>query len=523
MIVKDWRKIDFSFALVYPNISKIGMSSYSIRLLYYLINSYKNIACERFFLPDKVKYPAHVYLTPENQIRSMENKILLNKFDIVGFSLQFENDFKNILWILENSLIPITVQARQSQIKKNKKVYPIIIAGGPVATSNPMPFSSFIDLFFIGDSETNLDTFFKLFKRYVENEINYFELLNKAKLIDGIYVPSLNNKVKRAVQRDLDNAPIPKYQTLSTLFKKKYIFENKLFIEINRGCPFECKFCISSYHNSPFRNRSFNKIKSIIDESIKYSSFNTISLIGACVSGHSKFREICEYIIDKGKRFTIPSIRIEHLNSKIIQLLEIVNTNTITIAPETGSQELRYSLGKHISNDKIFSVIKEIKESKIKNIKFYFLIGLPNEKEEHIEETIKIIKNISDLGFNRGSLRININPLIPKLNTPYERKIDFLIKENIYNLRKRYQKLKKDLQNLPSVKLKFQNIRNIINNARLQAIVSLGDQEISFLLVNYYLEGANFGALRKAEKISTCTIDEYLKKIKRGYSPWRIK
>ncbi len=522
LIIKDWRTVDFSFGLIYPNIYKIGMSSYSIRLLYYLINSYENIVCERIFLPEKVKYPAHAYYDFKTQIRSIENKVFLDEFDILGFSIQFENDFKNILWILEDSLIPITSQAREHHIKEDGRQFPLIIAGGPVTTSNPMPFSPFFDLMFIGDSEPNLDLFFKLFKNYIHNKIDYKELLKRAQLIEGIYVPSLNNKVNRAIQKDLNKGPIPDYQILAKLLDKRHIFEQNYFIEVNRGCPYQCKFCISSFHNAPFRNRSYKKIINAIDKGIKVASFDTISLIGSCVSAHPKFHEICEYIIDKGKRISIPSIRIEHLSPKIIKILEISGIKTITLAPETGSEPLRFALGKQISNEKIYSIVSEIRYSKIRNIKFYFLIGLPKETEEDIEETIKMIKTINDMGFDKDSLKINVNPLIPKLNTPYEFKIDFFLSEKINKLRLAYQKIMKELKNMPSIKLKFQNIREIVNNAKLQTLISVGDRDISFLLINYYLEGANFGALRKAEKLVDFTINDYFLTYRNGYSPWKI-
>jgi len=522
LIIKDWRNIDISFGLIYPNIHKIGMSSYSIRLLYFLLNSYDNIVCERVFLPDNVKYPSHAFYNPKNQIRSVENRILLDEFDILGFSLQFENDFKNILWILEDSRIPIKNQARESITKEDGSPYPLIIAGGPVATSNPIPFSLFFDLFFIGDSEPNLEPFLKLFETYKDGKIDKKELLKKAQSIEGLFVPSLNNKVIRAVKQDLDQAPIPDYQLLSKSSEKNQIFMSNYFIEINRGCPFKCKFCISSFHNSPFRNRSFNKIINAIDNGIKYSHFDTISMIGSCVSANPKFAEICEYILENGIRFTIPSIRIEHLNAKIIQLFEVGNIKTITLAPETGSEKLRYKLGKKISDEKIYSVLEDLKKSKIRNVKLYFLIGLPEETNENIDDTIDMLKNFENMGFDKDSLRVNINPLIPKLNTPYENKPDFFLDENINKLKLAYQKIENETKKLPSIKLKFQNISRIIKNAKLQALISLGDKKIGLLLTNYYLEGAHFGALRKAEKMADITINDYFQKIRNGLSPWRI-
>ena len=522
IIIKDWRNIDLSFGLIYPNIYKIGMSSYSIRLLYFMINSYDNFACERIFLPENITYPASKDFSSENKIRSIENKIHPQEFDILGFSIQFENDYRNILWILEKAGIPLTYKERRESLIKRNYNYPFIIGGGPAVTSNPLPLSKIFDFFFIGDSETNLESVLNTTLSYKSKKIDFHAFLNQIKLVKGIFIPSLNNKVKRAVLNNLDNSPIPDFQLISKTSRENTIFEENFFIEVNRGCPFQCKFCISSFHNLPFRNRSFENIKESIKLGIKYSKFDTLSLIGSCVSAHPKFYEICDFILDKGKKLKIPSIRIDHITPEIIQVIEKSNIKTITIAPESGSEKVRYELSKKISNDKIFSVLKEIQNSRIKNIKFYFLIGLPNETEEDIYETIKFLKDISKLGFKRNSLRVNVNPFIPKLNTPYEKEVDFYLKKNFNSFTLKFKKLENGLKNIPSIKLKFHNSKNIIKNARLQTLLSLGDIEVSDLLINYYLNGASFGALRRAVRELNFSSDNYLLKIKSCYSPWKI-
>lgn len=522
IIVKDWRNVDFSFGLIYPNIYKLGMSSYTIRILYYLINSYENIACERIFLPENIKFPASKDYSSRNKIRSLENKILPNQFDILGFSVHFENDFKNILWILEKSNIPLTSQERLLLAKQNKRYSPIIIGGGPAVTSNPLPLNKIFDIFFIGDSEPNLDQFFTIFHDFKKNKIDFKLFLQKVVKIKGIFVPSLKNNVERAILKNLNDSPIPIYQLISTTSIKKPIFENNFFVEVNRGCPFQCKFCISSFHNFPFRNRSYENITTTIEKAINHSNFSTISLIGSCVSSHPKFKDICRFIINKKKRLTIPSIRIEHLSPEIITVLEKGDIKTITVAPEAGTEDLRYELGKRISNEKIYSVLTQIKESKIKNVKLYFLIGLPNEREENINDIIDLIENINKIGFKTNSLRVSINPFIPKFNTPYEKKIDFYLEENINALNKDYQKLTQELKKISAIKIKFKNFKEIVKNARLQTLFSLGDENISELLIQYYLNGANFGALRKVQKDLNFSFNQYLLKIKDCYCPWRI-
>ncbi|MFX0070381.1 MAG: B12-binding domain-containing radical SAM protein [Candidatus Hermodarchaeota archaeon] len=523
VIRKDWRDIDLSFGLVYPNTYKIGMSSYAIRLLYFLINSFEKCVCERFFIPNDVKYPAIKDNSSLDTIRSIENKILPKEFDVLGFSLQFENDFKNVLWFLEKAEIPPLSSQRNNLNATKKHKFPLIVGGGTVATSNPQPFSKFFDLFFIGDSEPQLELMLQSFVKYKFGEMTHGQLLTSSKSIEGIYIPQLNNQVERSILINLDNSPIPDYQLLSKTRIEKPIFENVFFVEVNRGCPFQCKFCLSSFHNHPFRNRSLKIIKKAIENGIQHSIFETINLIGPCVSAHPEFLDICKFIINKGKKLKLPSIRIEHLTKDLIKILEIGNIKSITLAPETGSEKLRYDLGKRISDPIIFSTLEMLKRSEVSNVKLYFLIGLPYETMDHINETIEFIKIINEMGFEKDSIKVNINPFVPKLNTPYGKEIDFYLVENFKSLSNRFKKIESEIRHLSSIKLKFRNPQKILNNARLQTIISLGDKNISDLMYRYYSQGANFGSLRKAQKEVKFSLDDYLIKIKSCYTPWKFK
>ncbi|MFX0057999.1 MAG: B12-binding domain-containing radical SAM protein [Candidatus Hodarchaeota archaeon] len=515
LIIKDWRYIDLSFGLIYPNHYNLGNSSYTIRLLYYLINSREKLACERIFLPEKIKYPASKDNSTINQIRSLENRASPKDFDILGFSLHYEIDFRNVLWILEKAEIPITYEERNRGPEM-----PFIIGGGPAITSNPLPLSKFFDLFFIGDSEPNLFKFFNIFKEFKDKKISYKDLLIKSTNITGIYVPSLKNNVKRSVLTDLDKSPIPVFQLISKSDKEKKIFEENFFVEVNRGCPFQCKFCISSYHNHPFRNRSYNSIIKAIDDAIEILAFNKISLIGSCVSSHPQFYNICDYIIKKGKEYSLPSIRLDHINSKMIDLFEKGNVKTITIAPEAGSETLRFELNKKIPNRKIFEVLELLKNSQLKSIKFYFLVGLPKENDEDVNEIVKLLKEINEIGFQKKTLKVNINPFIPKFNTPYGNNVYYYFSENTKILHDKFQFLERELKSISSIKLKFQNPKEIVNKAKLQTIFSLGDENFSDILTRYYINGANMGALRRIEKETDFNLDDYFLKVQNGYIPW---
>lgn len=521
-IVKDWRYVDLTFGLIYPNSYKLANSSYAIRLLYHMINSHDRFLCERIFLPENLKYPAINDYSSTNLIRSIENKILPIEFDVLGVSVHYENDFKNILWTLDKANIPLLREERNSLQKEGDIIYPILIAGGPVITSNPLPLYEIFDFFFIGDSENSLIPFLDKVIRWKSKNFDQSELYSSFKHIENIYIPDLKNRPKRGILENLDESPNPSSQTISIEHTESTIFERNFFVEVNRGCPFHCKFCISSFHNRPFRNRSFENITHLIDLGINQNVFDKISLIGSCVSSHPKFKEICEYIIEKGKKLSIPSIRLDHITKELINLFEKVNMNSITIAPETGSDPLRFELGKKFSNEKILEVASMILDSSIRYLKLYFLLGLPGESEDDIKAIFELMKKMDNMGFERDSIKVNINPFIPKLNTPYANYVDNYLDENFDLLNTKFEKLTKGLRKIKAVKLKVLRTKQLLSSAKLQTLLSLGDITISPVLVEYYRNGARYGDFETAEKTIGFSSKNYLFKIKKGYIPWII-
>jgi len=531
IVKKDWRTIKLSFALIYPNVYRIGMSSYSIHLIYSLLNSREDIVCERFFLPENIRYPA----SQDNNVNmgrifSIENRILLKEFDILGFSIQFENDYRNLLWILEAAGIPLRTKERREEFKEKGTIYPLIIAGGPCATSNAMVLSEYIDLFFIGDIEPNLNEFLDLTIEIKEKFVNLNNDLEVFRKINGIFIPLIKNNCKRTILKNLDESKTPLLQ-IKSIFdlpitnrkggkkQKGLAFGDTYLLEINRGCPFNCKFCISCHHNTPFRNKSFEDIIKTIDKARELQKIKKITFIGSCVTSHPNFIEICNYLLKNNIEFMIPSIRIDHITKRLIGILEKGNIKTITIAPETGFNNLRYSIGKKISNEQIIEAVKIIRDSIIRNIKFYFLIGLPGEQEDEADAIMELMTTINELGFEKDSLKVNLNPFIPKLNTPFQIYTDFFLETNLKNLKNKFEKIQNGISKMPSVKLKIKNIKKIINEALIQTLFSVGDNEVSGLLFDYYHYGATLGALKKAAKKINFSFDTYFKQIRDGYKP----
>ena len=517
--IQNNRKNKISFGLVYPNRLKIMLSSYTIRFLFHYLNDNLEVFCDRFSLPEKYVFPAYKDVQSLHNLRSFDQSLNANEFDILGFSIHYENDYRNALWFLEKVGIPLTFKERNNGGNKENR-HPILIAGGPVITSNPLPFSNIFDACFIGDSENSLPTFLDHFDQFKQQNFKLEEFLNSLKEIRGVYVPYLKNEVSREVLTNLDKSPIPCNQISQKIEDGR--FENNFFLEVNRGCPYKCKFCLSSYHNFPFRNRSFQNIVDCIEKSLINSKFDKISLIGSCASSHPQFSKICNYILDKGKNLSIPSIRLEHITPEIIKICEKAGIKTITIAPETGGDLLRGQVGKVFSNSDIIKKATLIRNSTIRNIKFYFLIGLPGESNEDISDIVNLIKNIGELDFPNNSLRVNINPFIPKFNTPYEFQTTYFISEKLKILKTRLNNLIENLKDLHYVKLKVQKSKEIVNQARLQTLISVGDKEIAELLLEYYRLGANLGSLRRAEKILNISIDDYINKVNSGFKPWKF-
>jgi radical SAM superfamily enzyme YgiQ (UPF0313 family) len=212
---------------------------------------------------------------------------------------------------------------------------------------------------------------------------------------------------------------------------------------------------------------------------------------------------------------------LEHITPELIKICEKAGIKTITIAPETGGDFLRGQLGKTFSNDDIIKKVILIRKSSIRNIKFYFLIGLPGESNDNIYEIVKLIKKIGELDFPNNSLRVNVNPFIPKLNTPYEFQTTYFVRDKLKILKFRIDILIKSLKKLSYVKLKVKNPKELVNQARLQTLISLGDEKVAELLVEYYRLGANLGSLRRAENYLNISIDDYFKKVNSGFKPWK--
>ena len=495
------------------------MAGLTIQTLYALWNKFPNVICERFFMPsnkeiktfksqnlppnyDTNTNPARFYPA----IRSMENKMPLKKFDIIAFSINYELDFPNVLWMLDNSSIPFLRNDRRSKNNnediekvKEEENFPIILAGGPVIRSNPLPLEPFIDAGFIGEIEPVNNLMINSWFNSINSEslLTYSQIkrnfLQTLQNTPGFWIPQIYNladygEIERVYVKNLDDFPHPINQIIPKVKpSEKYPlpFGEAFYVEINRGCPHFCRFCMTGSQLKPFRNRSLERLKEIIISGIENSRVNKVVLIGSSVTDHPKFRELCKFLIDHKVEFSIPSIRIETLTEELASFLAKSGMRTVAFAPETGTDHLRFKINKKISNIKILNGAKLLLEAGIPNVKLYILYGLPFETEEDIDAIPNLVKKIAALGFGKLGVRLSINPFIPKAHTPFESYIDNFADANLIVLKEKlkriYNPLKGDKQ------IKFETLT--VEEAYIQTLLSLGGTEMSDLILKYYQTG----------------------------------
>ena len=388
---KNIKSIDIRMGLAYPNIYKTAMSSLGYNILYNQINEREDCWCERIIFPDP---------------KSIESNTPSKYFDIISFTIQFEEDYFNVLNMLKNAEIPLKREDRNESD-------PLIIAGGPCATANPMPISDYIDLFVIGEGETVIDNILDTYQNHGKNLEKYLE-------IESIYIPKYNNNTKINIIQNMDDAYHITEPIVSKSDDENYqtIFNNSIMLNVSRGCTRGCRFCMSGYLYRPMRETEYKKLIDIAIKNRENTDINKITLIGAAVSDYYNLENLISGLEKEGFQISTPSLRIESITKETLASLKKSGLKTITLAPES-TEELRKVINKEILEEKIFTVIKNAVELDFK-IKLYFLIGIPGETMDDIKELCQYMKNIAEMHNSIKNVKFSVNPLIPKPHTPLQ-------------------------------------------------------------------------------------------------------
>lgn len=508
MIRKNPRDVDIRFAMCFPDVYEIGMSHLGIQILYDMLNRREDTYCERVYSP----WPDLHKIMKEQQIPlfTLETQSPVRDMDFLGITLQYEMSYTNILQILDLSGIPF-------HAAKRSETDPIVIGGGPCAY-NPEPLADFFDLFYIGEGETRYQDLLNLYKEYKHQGKSRAEFLESAAKIPGMYVPSLYEvtyhkdgtiasfapikegipaMVKKEIAMDLTDTPYPT-KPLVPYIKAT---QDRVVLEIMRGCIRGCRFCQAGMIYRPTRERNLEQLKQWAYEMLKNTGHEEISLSSLSSSDYTRLKELVTFLIEefkgKGINISLPSLRIDAFSLDVMSKVQDVRKSSLTFAPEAGSQRLRDVINKGLTEEVILDGAGQAFEGGWQKVKLYFMLGLPTETQEDMQEIPRLAEKIAQRYYEipkdrrNGKCQITISTsfFVPKPFTPFQwapmcSRDEFLDRAKVVN-----EELKQQL-NKKSLKYNWHEADVTV----LEGVFARGDRRVGRVLMQAYKNGCIFDA-----------------------------
>ena len=490
--------------LAYPNHYRTGMSNLGFQTVYRLLNADPSVVCERVFLPDPEDVP--YFSSGSFPLFSLESRRPLRDFDILAFSLSFENDYPHVLQLMSLGKIPPVATDRTDRD-------PLVLAGGIAVTMNPEPLADFMDLFLLGEGEEVIPDFIRVMTAGSRTDLDREAVLHEVqKKVAGAYVPKcydvtyhregaiksflpvhpdFPNRIQKRWVKDLDAVV-----TDQAILTSQSAFGNMFLTEVSRGCGRGCRFCAAGYVCRPPRVRRWETLKPSIIRGLE--SVNRIGLVGTAVSDHPDLDRMCRFILDQQGRIAVGSLRLDQLHSNIVRMLKEGGVETLSLAPEAGSQRLRDLIRKGIRGEQIHDMAASLLKEGIVNIRTYFMIGLPTETDDDITALIDLVEDVSRRSFKHhdGEMKfrritVSLNQFIPKPVTP----LQWYPMEKIDVAKKKIRRIKAAFQKKTPVRIQAESPKGNY----LQALLSLGDRRVGAILLDYHRRGGWPQAFKASE------------------------
>ncbi|MBW2090507.1 MAG: radical SAM protein [Deltaproteobacteria bacterium] len=501
-IVKDWGG-KIPVALAFANTYYAGMSNLGFHAVYGLFNAYDDVVCERFFLPEK-KLMAE-YGRTETPLLSLESNRPMTDFELVAFSLSYENDYPNVLKILSMARLAWRSADREEGD-------PFILAGGITVRLNPEPLADFMDLILLGDGELLVPDLLRVWREVRSEPLPKTErLLHLARSMTGAYAPAFYEAaldsqgrlkafepIYEGLPAKVTTSRVPqlKKPALTTqILTSQTEFTSTRLIEIGRGCGRGCRFCLAGFEYRPPRLLTAEDILDSLDTPLGPEP-ERVGLVGPAVGDHPEITEIVQALTDQGREVTVSSLRVDMLNAELVEALVRGGLKSIAIAPEVGSERMRAFINKGLSEAQILDGVQLLAEGGMKKVKLYFMIGLPTETVEDVRAITDLVKKIKDrlLRHTRNKkllpeLTLTISSFVPKASTPFQAAPMAEVKE----LKTKIKIIRNGLRGIRGLRIHF----DVPKWAYLQAILSRGDRRISYLIEALVRREGNLNQARK--------------------------
>lgn len=505
-VMKDAGKVDIRFAMCFPDVYEIGESHLGIKILYDMFNRREDVWCERVYSPwmdlDKVMREKDIPLF------ALESQDAVRDFDFLGITIQFEMCYTNILQILELSGIPLHACDRSEKD-------PIVIGGGPCAY-NPEPLADFFDIFYIGEGETVYDELLDVYKKYKSAGKSRKEFLEAAAQIEGLYVPRFydaeyhedgtlrsftpNNpnapeKIKKQVVLEVTDAPYPMKPVVPFIKAT----QDRVVLEIQRGCIRGCRFCQAGMIYRPTRERNVERLKEYARAMLKNTGHEEISLSSLSSSDYSELKELVLFLIDefkeRGINISLPSLRIDAFSLDVMSKVQDVRKSSLTFAPEAGSQRMRDVINKGLTEEDILEGAGQAFEGGWTKVKLYFMLGLPTETEEDMKEIARLSDRVARRYYEipkdqrQGKCQITASSsfFVPKPFTPFQWASMYTAEEYMRRASVVKQEFQEQL-NRKSLRYNWHDAQVTV----LEGVMARGDRRIAKVIERAYRLGCLF-------------------------------